>query len=36
VVSQRLAPFTAEALNRQLFDVVLPRLLAGRPAAICA
>jgi glycosyltransferase involved in cell wall biosynthesis len=36
VVARRLAPFTAEVMNRQLADVILPRLLTGRPAAIRA
>lgn len=36
VVAQRLAPFTAEAVDRQLADVILPRLLSESPAAIRA
>jgi hypothetical protein len=36
VVARSLAPFTAEAMDRQLADVILPRLLTERPAAIRA
>ncbi|HWD66014.1 MAG TPA: glycosyltransferase [Solirubrobacteraceae bacterium] len=36
VVAQRLAPFTAEAIDRQLADVILPRLLTQRPAVMRA
>jgi glycosyltransferase involved in cell wall biosynthesis len=31
VVAQRLVPFTAEAMDRQLADVILPRLLSEAP-----
>lgn len=35
-VAHRLAPFTHEAMDRQLADVILPRLLSGSRAAIRA
>ncbi len=36
VVARRLAPFTAEAMDRQLADVILPRLMTDWPTAIRA